>query len=145
MWRTSASSTSARSRRADGITAEDVAKRLVDYGFHAPTMSWPVPETMMIEPTESESLAELDRFCDAMIAIRDEIRAIEQGQWPQDDNPLKHAPHTADLLLGEWPRPTREQAAFPLPALAQRQSTGRRWAGSTTSTATATWSAAARR
>ncbi|HYF43963.1 MAG TPA: aminomethyl-transferring glycine dehydrogenase [Ramlibacter sp.] len=86
-----------------GVTAEDVAKRLIDYGFHAPTLSFPVPGTLMVEPTESETLDELDRFIDAMIAIRDEIRRIERGEWPQDDNPLKHAPHTAATLLkGEW-------------------------------------------
>jgi len=88
-----------------GVTAEDVAKRLVDYGFHAPTLSFPVPGTLMVEPTESETLEELDRFIDAMIAIRGEIRRIEAGEWPQDDNPLKHAPHTAaSLLKGDWSR-----------------------------------------
>jgi glycine dehydrogenase len=99
-------------KQATGISAEDVAKRLVDYGFHAPTMSWPVPETMMIEPTESEAKAELDRFCDAMILIRDEIRAIEEGRSDRTNNPLKHAPHTADLLLGEWDRPYAKPQAF---------------------------------
>lgn len=100
-----------------GITAEDIAKRLVDYGFHAPTMSWPVPETMMIEPTESEAKTELDRFCEAMIQIREEIRAIEQGQADRADNLLKRAPHTADLLLGDWTRPyPKERAFFPTPA-----------------------------
>jgi glycine dehydrogenase len=99
-----------------GITAEDIAKRLADYGFHAPTMSWPVPETMMIEPTESESLAEIDRFCDAMIAIREEIAAVERGEADPKDNPVKRAPHTADLLLGDWDRPYgKEQAFFPAP------------------------------
>ncbi|HET6467353.1 MAG TPA: aminomethyl-transferring glycine dehydrogenase [Geminicoccaceae bacterium] len=103
-------------KESTGITAEDVAKRLVDYGFHAPTLSWPVPETMMIEPTESEALPELDRFCAAMIAIRDEIRAIERGEADPRDNPLKRAPHTADLLLADWTRPYgRETAFFPLP------------------------------
>jgi glycine dehydrogenase len=99
------------------ITPEDVAKRLMDYGYHAPTMSWPVGGTLMIEPTESESKAELDRFCDALISIREEIRAIEQGRLPMDDNPLKHAPHTASVVLAsEWKRPySREQAAFPAP------------------------------
>jgi glycine dehydrogenase len=105
-------------KEATGITAEDIAKRLVDYGFHAPTMSWPVPETMMIEPTESESLAELDRFCEAMIAIREEIRLVEQGRADRADNLLKHAPHTAELLFGEWSRPySKEQAFFPVPAV----------------------------
>ncbi len=103
-------------KEATGITAEDVAKRLVDFGFHAPTMSWPVPETMMIEPTESEPKAELDRFCEAMIKIRAEIRAIEEGRADLRDNVLKHAPHPADLLIGEWTRPySREAAFFPLP------------------------------
>ena len=88
---------------ACGVTAEDVAKRLIDYGFHAPTLSFPVPGTLMVEPTESETLDEIDRFVDAMIAIRREIRRVEQGEWPPDDNPLKHAPHTAaSLLQGEW-------------------------------------------
>ena len=88
---------------SSGITAEDVAKRLIDYGFHAPTLSFPVANTLMVEPTESETLDELDRFIAAMIAIREEIRRIERGEWPQDDNPLKNAPHTASTLLkGEW-------------------------------------------
>ena len=102
-----------------GISAEDVAKRLIDYGFHAPTLSFPVAGTLMVEPTESEPLVELDRFCDAMIAIRREIAQVESGAWPREDNPLKNAPHTAASLLGaEWPHAyTREQAAFPLPAL----------------------------
>ena len=102
-----------------GISAEDVAKRLIDYGFHAPTLSFPVAGTLMVEPTESEPLAELDRFCDAMIAIRGEIARVERGEWPQDDNPLKNAPHTAPALLGvDWPHPySREQAAFPAAAL----------------------------
>ncbi len=89
-----------------GVMAEDVAKRLIDYGFHAPTLSFPVANTLMVEPTESETLQEIDRFIDAMIAIRREIARIEQGEWPQDDNPLKNAPHTAaSLLKGEWPHP----------------------------------------
>ncbi len=98
-----------------GIKIDDVAKRLMDFGFHAPTMSFPVPGTLMIEPTESESKAELDRFCDAMIAIREEIRAIEDGRMDRDDNPLKNAPHTAEAVTAsDWPHPyTREQAAFP--------------------------------
>ena len=108
-------------RGAQGISAEDVAKRLIDYGFHAPTLSFPVPGTLMVEPTESESLAELDRFCDAMIAIRAEIAKVEAGAWPRDDNPLKNAPHTAQALLkAEWPHPySREQAAYPVAALRQ--------------------------
>jgi glycine dehydrogenase len=90
-------------KETSGVTAEDVAKRLIDYGFHAPTLSFPVAGTLMVEPTESETLDELDRFIDAMIAIRQEIRRIEKGEWPQDDNPLKAAPHTAlSLLKGEW-------------------------------------------
>ncbi|TWO69008.1 aminomethyl-transferring glycine dehydrogenase [Caenimonas sedimenti] len=90
-------------KETSGVTAEDVAKRLIDYGFHAPTLSFPVPGTLMVEPTESETLEEIDRFIAAMIAIREEIRRVEQGEWPQDDNPLKHAPHTASALLkGEW-------------------------------------------
>ena len=102
-----------------GVMAEDVAKRLMDYGFHAPTLSFPVPNTLMVEPTESETLAELDRFVDAMIAIRAEITQIETGAWPQDNNPLKHAPHTAASLLGsEWNRPySRETGAFPVATL----------------------------
>jgi glycine dehydrogenase len=92
-----------------------VAKRLMDFGFHAPTMSFPVAGTLMIEPTESESKAELDRFCDAMIAIREEIRAIENKQMDPENNPLKHAPHTAEVVgATEWGRPySREQAAYP--------------------------------
>jgi glycine dehydrogenase len=106
-------------KETSGVSAEDVAKRLMDYGFHAPTLSFPVPGTLMVEPTESETLAELDRFIDAMIAIRDEIRKVEAGQWPQDNNPLKHAPHTAASLLGaDWDRPyPRETGAFPLASL----------------------------
>jgi glycine dehydrogenase len=98
-----------------GVTAEDVAKRLIDFGFHAPTMSFPVAGTLMVEPTESESQHELDRFCDALVAIRDEIRAVEEGAWPLADSPLRHAPHpAADLLVGDWPHPYgREQAAYP--------------------------------
>ena len=106
-------------KETSGVMAEDVAKRLIDYGFHAPTLSFPVPNTLMVEPTESETLAELNRFIAAMIAIRGEIRQIESGAWPQDNNPLKNAPHTAESLLGaEWNRPySRETAAYPLPAL----------------------------
>jgi glycine dehydrogenase len=102
-----------------GISAEDVAKRLIDFGFHAPTLSFPVAGTLMVEPTESESLHELDRFIDAMIQIRDEIRAIEEGKLDRDDNPLKHAPHTATQVAGsEWTHAyPRELAAFPLPSL----------------------------
>ncbi|MGR3494584.1 aminomethyl-transferring glycine dehydrogenase [Citreimonas sp.] len=100
--------------KSAGITVEDIAKRLVDCGFHAPTMSWPVSGTLMIEPTESETKAELDRFCDAMLAIRDEIRAIEDGKMDPEDNPLKNAPHTMEDLVKDWDRPySREQGCFP--------------------------------
>jgi len=104
-----------------GVSAEDVTKRLMDYGFHAPTLSFPVPGTLMVEPTESETLDELDRFINAMIAIREEIAQVEQGVWPQGNNPLSNAPHTAAALLGEvWDKPySRELAAFPLPNLKQ--------------------------
>jgi glycine dehydrogenase len=106
-------------KKSAGIEAEDVAKRLMDYGFHAPTMSFPIPGTFMIEPTESESREELDRFCDAMIAIRQEIREIESEMQPREDNLLKNAPHTAAaLLVTEWTHPyPRERAAYPLPYL----------------------------
>ena len=98
-----------------GVKVEDIAKRLIDYGFHAPTMSFPVPGTLMIEPTESESKAELDRFCDAMIAIREEIRAIEQGKADRSDNVLKNSPHTIAAVCSDtWNHKyTREQAAYP--------------------------------
>ncbi len=104
-------------KETSGVTAEDVAKRLADYGFHAPTLSFPVPGTLMVEPTESETLDELDRFISAMKSIREEIARVEKGEWPQDNNPLKHAPHTAASLMGaEWDRPySRELGAFPLP------------------------------
>jgi len=110
-------------KETSGVTAEDVAKRLVDYGFHAPTLSFPVPGTLMVEPTESEPLAELDRFIEAMIAIREEIRRIESGEWPAENNPLRHAPHTAAAVAATaWDRPyTREQAAFPLPGIERRK------------------------
>jgi glycine dehydrogenase len=99
-------------KQASGVTVEDVAKRLIDYGFHAPTMSFPVAETLMIEPTESEAKRELDRFCEAMISIREEIRAIERGEADPEDNLLKNAPHTADRLVGDWPHPYDRRAAF---------------------------------
>lgn len=100
-----------------GVDATDIAKRLIDYGYHAPTVSFPVPGTLMIEPTESESKAELDRFCDALIMIREEIRDIEEGVLDRHDNPLKNAPHTAETVISDsWDRPySRERAAFPAP------------------------------
>lgn len=107
-------------KRDAGIEVDDIAKRLMDYGFHSPTVSWPVPGTIMIEPTESESVAELDRFCEAMIAIREEIRQIETGIYPREDNPLKNAPHTAAALVQpHWEHPySRQVAVFPLPYVA---------------------------
>jgi glycine dehydrogenase len=110
-----------RDIKADcGVTVDDVAKRLVDFGFHAPTMSFPVADTLMIEPTESESRRELDRLCEAMIAIRREIEAVHTGLIAVADSPLRHAPHTPDLLMGEWDRRyEREQAFFPVPAVKQ--------------------------
>ena len=103
-------------KAATGITETDIAKRLMDYGFHAPTVSFPVAGTIMVEPTESESKAELDRFVEAMTGIREEIRKVEQGVWPADDNPLKNAPHTQSDVVGEWKRSySREEAVFPLP------------------------------
>ena len=105
-------------RPSCGVSAEDVAKRLMDYGFHSPTLSFPVADTLMVEPTESESKEELDRFCDAMIAIHAEIEQIRGGAWDRADNPLKNAPHTALELAGDWKHPySREQAAFPRPWL----------------------------
>jgi glycine dehydrogenase len=102
--------------KSTGVTVDDVAKRLADYGFHAPTMSFPVAGTLMVEPTESESLAEIDAFCEAMIAIRGEIDRVGAGEWPVDDNPLRGAPHTAEcLVVDKWEHPyTREVAAYPL-------------------------------
>jgi glycine dehydrogenase len=97
-----------------GVSVDDIAKRLIDSGFHAPTMSWPVAGTLMVEPTESETKAELDRFCDAMLSIRGEIRLIEEGKYPKDNNPLCNAPHTVQDLVGDWERPySREQGCFP--------------------------------
>ena len=110
-------------KETSGITAEDVAKRLIDYGFHAPTLSFPVAGTLMVEPTESEPLQELDRFCEAMIAIREEIAMVERGEWPREINPLKNAPHTASALLRsdwEWPY-SREQAAYPVATLRRQK------------------------
>jgi glycine dehydrogenase len=106
-----------------GITAEDVAKRLIDYGFHAPTLSFPVPGTLMVEPTESEPLAEIDRFIEAMISIRQEIRKVEEGLWPREDNPLKNAPHTAArIATADWRHPySRTEAVFPVAGLERRK------------------------
>jgi glycine dehydrogenase len=106
-------------KEASGVTEEDVAKRLIDFGFHAPTMSFPVAGTLMVEPTESESLAEVDRFCDALITIREEIRAVEEGRLDAADNPLANSPHTlADVVDSDWTHPyTREQAAYPVDSL----------------------------
>jgi glycine dehydrogenase len=108
---------------SSGVGAEDVAKRLIDYGFHAPTLSFPVAGTLMVEPTESEPLVEIDRFCDAMIAIRDEIRKVEHGTWPREDNPLRAAPHTAEALMAtDWPHAyTREDAAYPVKGLRRQK------------------------
>ena len=106
-----------------GIEVEDIAKRLIDYGFHAPTMSWPVVGTLMIEPTESESKGEIDRFCDAMIAIKQEINAVASGQMDRENNPLKRAPHVVEeITTADWDRPySREQAVFPLPWIHERK------------------------
>ena len=106
---------------AAGVTVEDFAKRLIDYGFHAPTMSFPVPGTLMVEPTESESKAELDRFCEAMIAMHGEVKRVERGDWPKDDNPLHNSPHTAEEAVAQdWKHAyTREEAVFPVPGLRQ--------------------------
>jgi glycine dehydrogenase len=108
---------------ATGISNEDVAKRLMDYGFHAPTMSFPVPGTLMIEPTESESKVEIDRFIDAMIAIRNEIAKVDSGEFDRLDNPLKGAPHTAEVVTADvWQRKySREVAAYPLPGLRRQK------------------------
>jgi glycine dehydrogenase len=109
-------------KERSGITVDDVAKRLIDFGFHAPTMSFPVPGTLMIEPTESEDKGELDRFCDAMLAIASEIDAIVAGTLDAKDNPLVNAPHTGAAIAGDWPHPySREQAAFPIASLRTRK------------------------
>ena len=137
--------------KASGITVDDVAKRLIDYGFHAPTMSFPVAGTLMVEPTESENLAELDRFCDAMIAIRGEIAKVESGEWPADDNPLANAPHTqGQVTAEEWTTrtpvgspPSRPDCTPGRCTPTARTSTGRPSAGSTADSATAIWSAPA--
>jgi len=110
-------------KKSAGVEVADIAKRLMDYGFHAPTVSWPVPGTMMIEPTESESKQELDRYCDALLAIREEIALIESGEWSQQSNPIKNAPHTLlTVTASEWSYPyTRERAAYPLEWVEQRK------------------------
>jgi glycine dehydrogenase len=110
-------------RDSADVSVDDIAKRLMDFGIHAPTMSWPVAGTLMIEPTESESRRELDRFCDAMITIRAEIRDIEEGRADRENNVLKRAPHTAEALLDDgWDRPYgREQAAYPAPWVRERK------------------------
>ena len=101
-------------KKSAHVNVDDVAKRMIDYGFHPPTMSWPVAGTIMVEPTESESLSELDRFCDAMIAIREEIKQIESGAIAAEDSPLLHAPHTTADLVSDWTRPySREVGVFP--------------------------------
>ena len=128
-----------------GVTVDDVAKRLVDYGFHSPTMSFPVAGTLMVEPTESEDLAEIDRFVDAMIAIRREIDRVAAGEWTPETSPLRGAPHTvarADRRVGPRLLAARSRSSRPATT---RTSTGRRWPASTRPTATATWSAPARR
>ncbi|CAD7925013.1 unnamed protein product [Amoebophrya sp. A25] len=109
-------------KKKTGITEEDIAKRLQDYGYHAPTMSWPKPHSLMIEPTESEDQRELDRFLEALIQIREEIRKVESGDWSIEDNPLKNAPHPQSrVCASEWHHGyTRETAAFPLPYIAER-------------------------
>jgi glycine dehydrogenase len=110
-------------KETSGISVEDVAKRLIDFGFHAPTMSFPVPGTLMIEPTESESKHELDRFIEAMLAIRGEICAVEEGRLDREDNPLRHAPHTAETVTADdWQHKySREQAAYPVASLRKRK------------------------
>ena len=110
-------------KRDAGIEVEDIAKRLIDYGFHAPTVSFPVAGTLMIEPTESESLAELDKFCDAMLKIREEINLVAEGIFDKEDNPLKNAPHTAQSIISDsWNHNySREAAAYPLPYLRENK------------------------
>jgi glycine dehydrogenase len=107
--------------KATGVTNDDIAKRLIDFGFHAPTMSFPVAGTLMVEPTESEDKAELDRFVDAMVAIRAEIEKVATGEYDRADNPLRNAPHTLAMLAGEWDRPyPRTTAVYPVPGLQDR-------------------------
>jgi glycine dehydrogenase len=110
-------------KESAGVDVEDIAKRLIDFGFHPPTVSFPVPGTLMVEPTESEPKEELDRFIDALLAIREEIRAVERGDVPRDNNVLKHAPHTIEQVAADqWDHPySRESAAFPAPGLRDRK------------------------
>lgn len=109
-------------KAATGVAETDIAKRLMDYGFHAPTVSFPVGGTLMVEPTESEDKAELDRFCEAMIAIREEIRGIENGRYTLLESPVKNAPHTEADIMDDWQRPyTRQEAVFPLPWVAENK------------------------
>jgi len=130
-------------REFKSVTVEDVAKRLMDYGFHAPTISWPVAGTMMVEPTESESKEELDRFCEALISIHAEIKAIESGQADKHNNVLKNAPHTADMLAAEpWTAPTPRAGLLPGKWLHDHKFWPP-WAASTTCLATAIWCAPA--
>ena len=146
-WRTSASSIRASLKASAGVEVEDIAKRLMDYGFHAPTVSFPVAGTLMIEPTESESKAELDRFCDALIAIREEIREIELGIADREDNPLKHAPHPLARGASATRGSTRTAASARRSRRRGRASTssGRRWGAWRARTAIGIWSARARR
>ena len=106
-------------QEASGLTVDDIAKRMIDYGFHAPTMSWPVAGTLMVEPTESEPREEIDRMCDAMIAIAAEAKLVASGELPAEDNPLVNAPHTAAMVINDlWPHPySRETAAYPIQSL----------------------------
>ena len=137
--RMNASSTRARLQESAGVTVDDIAKRLIDCGFHAPTMSWPVAGTLMIEPTESETKAELDRFCDAMLAIREEARAIEEGRVDKNNNPLEErAAHGARIWSASGTGPTRARRPASRPAPSASTNTGRRSTASTMSMATAT-------
>ena len=134
-----------RGWKKHGIEVEDAAKRLMDYGYHAPTMSFPVPGTFMIEPTESEEKAELDRFCDALISIHGEMQAVANGESDKANNPLKHAPHTAKVVCAEeWNHPySRETRGVPEPLHPRSANSGRASAAWTTSTATEIWFAPA--
>lgn len=131
--------------KTTGVSVDDIAKRLIDYGFHAPTMSFPVAGTLMIEPTESEDLAEIDRFCDAMIAIRGEIERVAGGEWPVDDNPLANSPTPRRRSAASGTTRTAVTRPSSRAASPRPRSTGRRCAGSTAPSATGTWCAPARR